>query len=59
VLRLTGTALDEEATAVQGATVDRQGHLAPGRPDRARVRDGRLGVDVAAGSAVVITLDGC
>jgi hypothetical protein len=59
VLRLTGTALGEEATAVQGATVDRRGHLQPGRADRVRVRDGKLAVDVAAGSAVVITLDGC
>jgi hypothetical protein len=53
VLRLTGTALGEEATAVQGAAVDRQGHPKPGRADHVRVRDGKLG------SAVVITLDGC
>ncbi|HWO63105.1 MAG TPA: glycosyl hydrolase family 79 C-terminal domain-containing protein, partial [Umezawaea sp.] len=59
VLRLTGDSLGGEATAVQGATVDRQGNLKPKRADQVRVRDGRLGVDVAAGSAVVITLDGC
>jgi alpha-L-arabinofuranosidase len=59
VLRLTGDTLGGEATAVQGATVDRQGNLKPKRADQVRVRDGRLGVDVAAGSAVVITLDGC
>jgi len=42
---------------VQGATVDRAGHLAPGRPDAARVRAGLLSLDVAAGSAAVVTLD--
>ena len=59
VLRLTGDTLGGEATAIQGATVDRQGHLNPRRADQVRVRNGSLGVDVAAGSAVVITLDGC
>ncbi len=59
VLRLTGNSLDGETTSVQGATVDRQGHLKPKRAEQVRVRDGELGVDVAAGSAVIITLDGC
>ena len=57
VLRLTGESLGAEPTAVQGATVDRAGHLAPGRPDAARVRAGSLSLDVAAGSAAVVTLD--
>jgi len=57
VLRLTGQSLGTEPTAVQGATVDRAGHLAPGRPDVARVGDGVLSLDVAAGSAAVITID--
>ena len=57
VLRLTGDSLGAEATAIQGATVDRKGHLNPNRPDQARVRNGSLGVDLAAGSAVVITID--
>jgi hypothetical protein len=56
-LRMTGTGLADEATAVQGATVDSKGHLKPGRAEQLRVRNGSLGVDVAAGSAVVITLD--
>jgi hypothetical protein len=57
VLRLTGASLNTEPTAVQGATVDRAGHLAPGRPGTALVRHGALSVDVAAGSAAVLTLD--
>jgi len=57
VLRLTGESLGAEPTAVQGATVDRAGRLTPGRPDAARVRGGSLSLDVAAGSAAVITLD--
>jgi hypothetical protein len=57
VLRMTGESLGAEPTAVQGATVDRSGHLRPGRPDVTRVRGGSLSLDVAAGSAAVITLD--
>jgi hypothetical protein len=57
VLRMTGESLGAEPTAVQGATVDRAGRLAPGRPDAARVRGGSLSLDVAAGSAAVVTLD--
>jgi hypothetical protein len=57
VLHLTGTSLTSAATAVQGATVDISGHLSPGRPDPARVRSGSLTLDVAAGSAAIITLD--
>jgi hypothetical protein len=57
VLRLTGANLGAEQTAVQGATVDRQGHLKPHRADQTRVRDGKLGLDIPAGSAVVITVD--
>lgn len=56
VLRLTGTSLGEEQTAVQGTTVDRNGHLHPNRADQVRVRDGKVSVDIAAGSAAVITL---
>jgi hypothetical protein len=57
VLRLTGASLNTEPTAVQGATVDSAGHLAPGRPGTALVRHGALSVDVASGSAAVLTLD--
>jgi hypothetical protein len=60
VLHLTGSTLGAADTAVQGATVDHAGRLNPGRADRVRVRDGALGLDLAGGSAVVITLDaGC
>jgi hypothetical protein len=58
VLRMTGTALADETTTIQGSTVDRNGKLNPKRPDQVRVRNGSLSVNVAAGSAVVITLDG-
>jgi hypothetical protein len=57
VLRMTGESLGAEPTAVQGATVDRAGHLKPGRPDPVRVRAGSVSLVVAAGSAAVVTLD--
>lgn len=56
VLRMTGTALNEETTAVQGATVDASGRLRPGAPESVPVTGGRLTLTVGAGSAVVITL---
>ncbi|WP_027345236.1 glycosyl hydrolase family 79 C-terminal domain-containing protein [Hamadaea tsunoensis] len=56
VLHLTGAALGDEATAVQGSTVDPAGRLVPGPADRVRVRGGVLTLDLAAGSAVLITL---
>lgn len=60
VLRLTSQSLDSAAgVAVQGASVDRRGHLDPGRADRVRVHHGTVELTVAAGSAVIITLDGC
>ncbi len=59
-IRLTGTSLDTAAgVAIQGATVDREGHLDPGRPDRLKVSHGTVSLTVASGSAVIITLDGC
>jgi hypothetical protein len=42
---------------VQGATVDSEGRLRPGRPTRAPVRSGTLSLQLTAGSASVITLD--
>jgi hypothetical protein len=58
VLHLTGDALDSATgVAVQGASVDRNGHLKPGHADHVRVRGGALTLTVATGSAVVITLD--
>jgi len=60
VLHLTGTALNSaDGVAVQGATVDRSGRIRPGRPDRVRVDHGTVNLNVAAGSAVIITLDDC
>jgi Glycosyl hydrolase family 79 C-terminal beta domain len=60
VLHLTGTTLaSADGVAVQGATVDRNGRLHPGRADRVKVSHGTVSLDVASGSAVIITLDGC
>jgi len=60
VLRLSGSGLAAADTTVQGGVVDGSGRLAPGRAERVRVRDGRLAVDLPAGSAALITLDsGC
>jgi hypothetical protein len=60
VLHLTGSTLaSADGVAVQGATVDRQGRLNPGRADRVRVNRGTVNLDVASGSAVVITFDTC
>jgi hypothetical protein len=57
VLHLTGTSLGAEPTAVQGSTVDPSGRLRPGPADAVRVHGGTLTLDVAAGSAALITLD--
>jgi hypothetical protein len=58
VIHLTGNSLTgKDGIAVQGASVDRRGHLDPHAPDRVRTHDGSLGLDIAAGSAVLITLD--
>jgi hypothetical protein len=59
VIHLTGSSLGSKlGVAVQGASVDRRGHL-PRRPgDRVPVRHGALSLNLAAGSAVLITLDG-
>jgi hypothetical protein len=56
VLHMTGTALADEPTAVQGATVDIAGKLKPGKPDAAQVRGGVLTLTIPAGSAAIITL---
>ncbi|HEY2670114.1 MAG TPA: hypothetical protein VGJ07_07020 [Rugosimonospora sp.] len=59
VIHLTGTALGSaDGVAVQHATVDRAGRLDPGRAGRVRVRRGTVDLDVAPGSAVIVTL-GC
>ena len=60
VLHLTGTSLDSAAgVTVQGATVDRSGRLHPGRPDVVRISQGTVSLQVASGSAVLVTLDNC
>jgi len=59
IMRLTGRSLDSaEGVAIQGATVDRNGHLNPNPCDHVRIHDGLVNLDLASGSAVVITLDG-
>jgi hypothetical protein len=60
VVRMTGSALDSaEGVSVQGAQVDAKGRLHPGRADHAPVSGGRLNLELAAGSAVIITLETC
>jgi hypothetical protein len=57
VVRMTGGKLtDTDGVRIQGGSVDRRGQLRQHAPDRVRVKHGTLGVDLAAGSAVVITL---
>jgi hypothetical protein len=56
VLRLTGSSLNADDTAVQGGTVDRSGRLMPGKADKVRVRGGTLSLDLAGSSALLITL---
>jgi hypothetical protein len=57
VLHLTGQALNSaDGVAVQGATVDASGQLKPGRPDRVRFERGTLNLEVASGSAIIVTL---
>jgi hypothetical protein len=56
VLHMTGDALTGVATTIQGATVDGNGKLSPGRPDTARVQKGTLELDVPSGSATIVTL---
>jgi len=57
VLHMTGTALNQVPTAVQGATVDGTGRLKPGAPDSVRVSNGALTLAIPAGSAALVTLD--
>jgi hypothetical protein len=54
---MTGSSLGGVDTAVQGATVDSAGRLDTGKPTRVPVRGGTLALNLAAGSAAVITLD--
>jgi hypothetical protein len=59
VVRLTGTSLtSSDGVAIQGATIDRRGRLSYRPAERFPVRGGHLDLDLAAGSAVVIALDG-
>jgi hypothetical protein len=59
VVHLTGTSLTSaQGVAIQGATVDAAGHL-PRRPaDRVRAEAGVLSLDIASGSAAIVTLSG-
>ena len=57
VLRLTGTSLADEQTAIQGSTVDSRGRLRP-HADQVRVRNGVLSLDIPAGSAMMIAVNG-
>jgi hypothetical protein len=59
VIRLTGRSLGSAAgVAVQGATVDRAGHLVPGPPGQVTMTGGKLTLSLHAGSAAILTLPG-
>jgi len=59
VVHLTGTSLTSaQGVAIQGATVDRSGRLPRRAADRVPIDDGMLGLDLASGSAVIVTLGG-
>jgi hypothetical protein len=59
VVHLTGTSLaSAQGVAIQGEKVDASGHL-PRRPaDRVRAEEGVLSLDIASGSAAIVTLGG-
>jgi hypothetical protein len=58
VLHLTGSSLDSaDGVAVEGAVVDRNGHLNPRSCGHVAVRHGTVDLTVASGSAVILTLD--
>jgi hypothetical protein len=56
LIRLTGHSLKEKSVALQGATFARDGRLPRLRPESAPVKDGRLSLELAAGTAVLVTL---
>jgi hypothetical protein len=57
VIHLTGSSLgSSQGVAIQGATVDRKGHLSPGPADMVAVRHGTVHVSLPAGTAEIITL---
>jgi hypothetical protein len=59
VLRLTAPALTATSgIAIQGAALDGAGHLALGEPERIPLAAGVLTVDLATGSAALITVGG-
>jgi hypothetical protein len=60
VLRLTGRSLSSPAgVTVQGATVDVRGNLILGPADHIQVDNDTVNLNLASGSAAVITLDNC
>jgi hypothetical protein len=59
VLRLTAPSLNATTgIQVQGASLDRQGRLTPGAPDQVTISNGNLTLDLATGSAALITVGG-
>jgi hypothetical protein len=57
IVHLTGSSLaSAQGIAIQGAAVDRAGRLDRRPADRAPITGGTLSLDVAAGSAAIITL---
>jgi hypothetical protein len=57
VLTMTGSSLTGVDTAVEGARVDSAGRLSPGKGQRVTVEGGDLSLELAGGSAAVITLE--
>jgi hypothetical protein len=57
VLNLTGTSLtSSKGVAIQGATVDQNGHFTPGAPDPIQGKSGSYTIPLKSGSAALITL---
>jgi hypothetical protein len=59
VLHLTATSLQASTgVQIQGASLDSSGHLTPGPPDQVPVNGGAITLELATGSAALITLGG-
>jgi hypothetical protein len=56
VIHLTGSSLNAPSgVQIQGASVDRQGHLRPGPPDQVPTINGSLSLTLPTGSAAMVT----
>jgi Glycosyl hydrolase family 79 C-terminal beta domain len=56
-LRLTAASLNATSgVQIQGASLDRDGHLTPGAPDQVAAANGTITLDLATGSAALVTV---